>query len=329
MKNKHLIICALLLCGVVTFQCCTKFDLPAVHNNISFLEKLSDYHLFKGMPSDLQPADSFEKYEIATPLFTDYAEKQRLIKLPAGTRITTNGNGLPSFPDGTTLAKTFYYFLDNRDPAIGKRLIETRLLIIGNGQWNVATYKWNDAQTDAFLVTNGVSENVSWITSTGETRNINYHIPSNNECGGCHRSHDLVQPIGLKLRNMNMDVSRNGYTVNQLQYFIDKGLMNSVNPSSVAKLPDWQDQSYSLEQRARAYLDINCAHCHNPGGWAKHTDASFEYERSLQSTGIKQLKQQIIHRMEADNENVRMPKLGTTIRHEEGIELVRKYLETL
>ena len=70
------------------------------------LPKLSDYNIFSGGPQALVPGNGFQLYELATGLFTDYAEKQRLIKVPAGTTITVVNDGLPNFPDGTILDST-------------------------------------------------------------------------------------------------------------------------------------------------------------------------------------------------------------------------------
>ncbi|HEX6429997.1 MAG TPA: hypothetical protein VF008_20025, partial [Niastella sp.] len=79
------------------------------------LPKLSDYNIFTGDRAMLTPGNGFHLYELATGLFTDHAEKQRLIKVPAKQRITAVHDGMPQFPDGTTLVKTFYYFNDKRN----------------------------------------------------------------------------------------------------------------------------------------------------------------------------------------------------------------------
>ncbi|HEY0667357.1 MAG TPA: hypothetical protein VGD22_04220, partial [Sphingobacteriaceae bacterium] len=78
------------------------------------LPKLSDYKIFQGSPANLIPANDYKLYELSSQLFTDYAEKQRLIKVPGTAQITATGDGLPHFPDGTIMVKTFYYYLDKR-----------------------------------------------------------------------------------------------------------------------------------------------------------------------------------------------------------------------
>src|ERR1700733_1765311 len=128
----------------------------------AFLPLLSDYHIYKDNLSNLAPETGFHTYLLATPLFTDYAEKQRLIHLPEGTKMTQTGEGLPDFPDGAMLVKTFYYYNDKRDTTRGRRIIETRLMIRSAGKWSAATYAWNEAQTDATLQKSSSNTNVSW-----------------------------------------------------------------------------------------------------------------------------------------------------------------------
>ena len=72
-------------------------------------------------------------------------------------------DGSIQFPDGTVLTKTFFYADDERDPSLGRRIIETRLLIKESSTWNVATYVWNQEQTAATLELNGITTQVSWI----------------------------------------------------------------------------------------------------------------------------------------------------------------------
>ena len=80
-----------------------------MEDNMSFFERLSSYCLFQGKMANLDPSREVTQYELSSTLFTDYAEKQRLIKLPPGTKMKLTGNGLPEFPEGTIIAKTFYY----------------------------------------------------------------------------------------------------------------------------------------------------------------------------------------------------------------------------
>src|SRR5918995_319568 len=93
---------------------CEKSNLPDNHD-IGFKAHLSEYHIYTGGPGSLAFLPPYRSYTIATPLFSDYAEKQRLIKIPAGTKLIAKDDGLPGFPDSTIIVKTFYYFRNRTD----------------------------------------------------------------------------------------------------------------------------------------------------------------------------------------------------------------------
>ena len=150
---------------------------------------------------------------------------------------------------------------------MGKRIIETRLEIKENGKWNIATYLWNQAQTDATLALDGSDTQVSWINADGISQSTLYHVPSQNECMTCHQSSSVISPIGPSLRNLNRIVERNGAILNQLTHLQTVGVLNDFEINQVSQIVDYNDASVSLSERARAYLDMNCAHCHNPDGW--------------------------------------------------------------
>lgn len=305
---------------------CNDDGLTGITNTTEVHNKLSEYTIFQGNLSDLSPSENFKVYELSTELFSDYAEKQRLIKIPEGHTLTSRNDGLPDFPDGTILVKTFYYFNDKRDHTKGKKIIETRLLIKEDSRWNAATYIWNEEQTDAFLITTGLSKTVNWIDSKGNGKVIAYHIPSNRECTSCHYTGGTIFPIGPKLRNLNNEVLRNGTAINQLTHLYNEGILDQVDHASISVLPAWQDAAtYTLAQRARAYLDINCAHCHNPLGMASDRGLNLNYEADLGSTNIPDNKSRIIERMET----LEMPFIGTTVVHTEGLELIKDYMERL
>lgn len=324
--RRLLFLLSLLAALCVCIPACKKDGLLDADKNIQLRPRLSDYGIYQGMLADLKPAPGYLPYELSSVLFTDYAEKQRLIKVPAGSRATLNGDGLLSLPDGTILVKTFYYHHDKRDTAKGKKIIETRLLIRSGNNWNAGTYLWNDDQTDAWLLASGFTPVVNWIDASGKPRVVAYHVPGERECVTCHSSGDKALPIGLQARNLNRTVMRDGQLQNQLSYFHTEGIMEAVDPQQIGTMPDYADASQGLEQRARAYFDVNCAHCHSDNGYADgKTELRFGYGLSYSETHISGNKSQIIDKMKAGN----MPKLGTTIVHEEGLDLIRQYINSL
>src|SRR6478736_3784091 len=107
---------------ILSIQSCDR-ELIDIQNKADMLPHLSDYHIFQGNPSQLNPSPDFTIYELSTQLFTDYAAKQRLIKIPSGQVINPIDDKLPDFPSGTILVKTFYYYHKNQDTSKGKQLI--------------------------------------------------------------------------------------------------------------------------------------------------------------------------------------------------------------
>lgn len=298
------------------------FNFPS---SIAFQDSLSSYEIFQGASYDLVPSDGFHLLELSSILFTDYAHKQRLIKLPQGSQLVNLDNAQLDYPDGTMLVKTFFYYHDERDTSLGKRVLETRLLIKENGIWNVATYVWNQDQSEAILDLNGSNTQIAWLDENGNNRSTLYHIPSENECGACHQSNSKLKPIGPTLRNLNRDVVRNGIGQNQLSYFQSLGILNNFPVNAIDEIVDYNDPNATLALRARAYLAMNCSHCHNPSGWERpaETEFDFRYEISVSQTGIPYETNDI---REVLNEG-EMPFIGTTLKDEEGVNLVLNYLD--
>ena len=294
---------------------------------INFEDKLSHYNIFKGNPSELIPNDKFEVLELNSKLFTDYSYKQRLVNIPDGKIIDKKSNGELIFPNGTILTKTFFYPYDERDWSKGKKIIETRLEIKKENTWNIATYIWNDEQTDAILNSDGKNVSVNWINSDGNNQKINYEVPSSNQCVLCHQSNSKVNPIGPTLKNLNLLVKRNGLNINQLSHLQSTGFLTDFSVENIGSITNYVDPNNPLDERFKSYLFINCAHCHNPEGWEESSRKpyDFRYETPLINMGIIG-KENKLHRVV---NNGRMPYLGTTIKHNEGIEIINEYLKYL
>ena len=146
--------------------------------SVTFKPALSDYNLYQGDARQLIASDQGHAYELSSHLFTDYAHKQRLLFLPDQTTLTALDDGLPNFPDGSILSKTFYYLSDERSANSEKQLIETRLLIKQQGIWNAATYLWNDQQDEAYLIEDRQNIAISWLDASGQQQSTEYVVPS-------------------------------------------------------------------------------------------------------------------------------------------------------
>jgi len=155
------------------------------------------------------------------------------------------------------LTKTFFYYNDERDSTLGKRVIETRLEIKENDVWNVATYVWNQNQTDAILELNGLDTPISWTDENGISRSTMYHVPTENECMTCHQSNSKIKPLGPTLLNLNRNVEKIGNTLNQITHLQNLGLLNQFSVNQIEHMVDYNDLNASLEDRGRAYLAMN------------------------------------------------------------------------
>ncbi|HTE29957.1 MAG TPA: hypothetical protein VK666_06260 [Chryseolinea sp.] len=304
---------------------CSDDGLDSPTENFEFHPLLSSYQIFAGNPADLVPSANFHLYEISNQLFTDYAHKQRLIYVPLNTSMIAIDEDLPDFPNGTIFVKTFFYYNDNRDTGKGKKIIETRLLIKHDTKWNTSTYLWNDTQGDAVLLTTSLTKTINWIDENSKPRVIAYHIPGKRECATCHNASSSIVPIGPKMRNLNIDVVRNDQIVNQLNHLQNIDVLAPCDPASFTTVTKWTDVTVPLSDRARAYLDINCSHCHKHGGKAESTDLLLGFTELFQNTGIAEKKDDIKGSMEKGE----MPLLGTTIIDEEGLALIKTYVENL
>ena len=291
-----------------------------------FKTNLSELNLFSGNLNELMITSKAFEYDLNTRLFSDYAHKQRIIALPEGTSMAYDGDGLPIFPDNTVIAKTFYFNIDDRDLSLGKTIIETRVLIKLNGLWETGDYKWNSEQTDAVLDLEGSTLPVTWIDIEGNSNSSTFQIPSNTDCFTCHSNNENIIPIGPKLRSMNFEI--NG--VNQLEQFIaNQTLTGLSNSASVRSLANWQDTSLPLETRVRAYMDINCAHCHIPGGsCADQSTLNLALETPLEESNIPEQSVLIDYRVSFYLDGISMPYIGTTMRHVEGLDLIQEYMNT-
>lgn len=297
-----------------------------VFASTSFLPKLSDMGIFAGNLGALDLERTANVYELTTPLFTDYAHKLRTISLPKDGQMVLNGDGMLGFPEGTVITKTFYYYTDERNPALGRRILETRVLILTNGAWELGNYLWNAEQTDADLDSSRHTIPVEWINLDGVTLSANYVVPNMNNCVSCHNLGGNIVPIGPQARSLN-GVFDSG---NQLQGWLDMGILEEATSlSTIGQLPDWADTALSLEARARAYLDMNCAHCHQPGSATYLRDLDLRYETPLAQTQIIFWADDLSFRIKTSIQSLKMPQLGTSIPHTEGIDLIDAYLATL
>lgn len=315
-----------------------------------FPEKLSGWHLFVGGNGAWQPNQGVLPYDLNTPLFSDYAAKHRFVWMPPGMPARYRDDGVFDFPVGTILVKTFAF------PANGgkdkEKLIETRLLVHGKNGWVGLPYVWNESQTEARLELVPDPVSVSYADSSGQKHAFTYFIPNANECKQCHENTRVMSPIGPKARNLNKDYIYADGIANQLVRWTQAGYLHgSPLPQAAPKAAKWDaPQSGSLEDRARAYLDNNCAHCHQPGAGAGYTGFDLRLTaKGLNSLGLckspnsagrvgnliydlvpgKPEESILVARMESVRPKEMMPQIGRSVIHQEGLALIREWVRSL
>jgi uncharacterized repeat protein (TIGR03806 family) len=311
-------------------------------------DKLSDYGFFIGKLSDLKPAEGIYQYELNTPLFSNYAEKLRFIKIPEGTQAEYNDTAVFSFPVGTVLIKNFYYTNDFRKQEKGRKILETRLLVHEEAGWQAYPYIWNDEQTEALYDPAGETKTVTYINQSGRKVSTPYVIPNKNQCKGCHSRNSKMVPIGPSARQLNREVSLPGKSENQLVNWNSLKLLNAIDQTKSPALANWENTSAALNDRARAYLDANCGHCHSKGGPASTSGLFLDiHEKDMNRLGVNKapvaagrgtgdLKYDIIpgdpdhsillYRMKTNDPGIAMPEIGREQIHKEGVALIEEWI---
>ncbi len=300
--------------------------------------KLSDFGFFAGLGAT-KPAAGLVAYSLRTPLFSDYAEKQRFVYVPADARITADAAGRLDFPVGSALIKTFGY-----GSGTAFRPIETRVLLRRASGWEALPYVWNADLSDADLKVAGTRLPVSVTRPDGRVAQISYAVPNKNQCKECHSAGGAVVPIGPVAANMDMAPAA------------ARALRARINWAGApinSDGPVWNNPaSGTLDARARAYLMVNCAHCHNPQGSASNSGLFLNYAAAADRTATGIYKRPVaagrgsgghdfaiapgkpeasimIHRMGSTEPGVAMPEVGRSLVHEEGVALIREWISSL
>ncbi|MEO7208089.1 MAG: SO2930 family diheme c-type cytochrome [Steroidobacteraceae bacterium] len=378
--NRALGLCA--CAGALALTACFRAAQPVHFFADGRPAKLSDWQVVYAERGNLVLNEGVAPYDLNTPLFSDYAHKLRTIWMPRGTIAKYQADGSFEFPVGTIISKTFYYprpvgaareskavartydqsaeFADRAQGERGLRLanvhlVETRILVRREGGWAALPYVWNAAQTEAVLARTGDAKPLELVSDDGSKEGFTYVVPNENQCAGCHVV-DLktkqIAPIGTKARHLNRGYSYAMGSENQLVHWTKLGYLAEVpDAARVPKNADWRDAAESLDARARAYLDINCGHCHNAKGPANTTALDLTIFASVdrhlgvckppvaagRGTGdhffdiVPGHPQDSIlpYRLRSNEPGVMMPEQGRTTTHVEGVVLIEQWISAL
>jgi uncharacterized repeat protein (TIGR03806 family) len=364
---------ALVLVSAVLLAACGNGAATPVFHADGRPDRLSEWGMVSAVNGELVLSAGVEPYDLNTPLFTDHAGKLRTIWMPEGESARYREGEVLDFPVGTVITKTFYYPVDENghvlrgdgDLQVSERpetldlarvrLVETRILVHRETGWVALPYVWNADETDARLMRAGYSEQLTLAEADGSLRNINYLVPNVNQCAGCHATNNTtreISPIGPAARHINRDYEYAEGPANQLAHFIAQGyLTGAPEPEAAPRAAVWTDTNIPLARRARAYLDINCAHCHNPAGAADTSGLHLNFD-APETANLGLCKPPIaagpgsgglrfdivpghpedsifIFRMSSTRGDEMMPELGRSLTHTEGVDLISAWISSL
>ncbi len=159
-----------------------------------------------------------------------------------------------------------------------------------------------------------------------------------------------MQPIGPKANNLNRDFAYTYGSQNQLEHWSQNGMLVGLpDMSDIPRLAVWNDESSgTVNERARAYLEVNCAHCHNPVGPARNSglhlniEANDPYRLGVFKTPVaagkgtgghlygivpgKPDESIMEYRMRTTKAGEVMPEFGKSLVHVEGLALLRQWI---
>ncbi len=330
---------------------------PRLESNLDFPTRLTETGLFASVP-DHQMADGVVPYSINAEPWADGAIPSRFLAVPeAGTIGVWRDQNVQqgqvkgdwAFPSDTVLAKTLSMEMEKGNPE-SLRHLETQILHYDQDTWRGYTYIWNDEQTDAVLSDPDGEDRVFTVqdaTAPGGQLELQWHFASRAECLLCHttRSGSIH---GFRLEQLNRDHAYGPVTGNQLATLEHLGLFDDPLPESPPKITDPYDASADINERARAYLHINCAHCHRRGGGGTAA-IDVQHHHSLQKTNLLDARptqgtfgihsaevlapgnpyRSVLYYRMAKLGRGRMPYFGSTIVDERGVGLIHDWIASL
>lgn len=266
-------------------------------------------------------------YDVAAPLWSDGASKDRFVVVPRGEPLTVRSDGDLVFPVGTVAVKTF---------AIDGRRVETRLLVQHDLEsWVGYSYAWNEAGTDAELV----SGNRVTALPGGKS----WYFPSPTDCTACHTP-AAGYTLGLEAKQL----AGRGDALARLSAKVAKGSGSDEALGASPLVAIDAPPPATKEARARSYLHANCAMCHREGSaTGVVVDLDLRADTALAKTGLcgdakagslgaatrivvprAPASSVLVARMRATDER-RMPKLASRVVDEVGVAAVEAWIADL
>ncbi|MCC6419828.1 MAG: PQQ-dependent sugar dehydrogenase [Gemmataceae bacterium] len=334
-----------------------------------FPRKLSETGLFASV-KDHVPAPGVVPFTVNAAQWNDHATSERFLALPGqetvriyDSPIHADGfySGQVFFSKDGVLAKTITLEMERGNPKSRRRL-ETQLLHFDGIEWRGYSYQWNDAQTDATLVPAAGLDRTLTVTDAqapGGKRRQTWHYPSRTECLTCHNPW-AGYTLAFTLDQLNRDHAYGNTTDNQLRALRHAGLIRLLhrerNPETdrdlkdlpTIRLADPHGAGASLDGRARSYLHVNCAHCHQFGAGGT-ADIELRHSVALDHTRMLEVRpvqgtfgiagaqilapadpyRSVLYYRMAKLGPGRMPHIGSAVVDERGLKLVHDWIRQL
>ncbi|MCW1923444.1 PQQ-dependent sugar dehydrogenase [Luteolibacter arcticus] len=312
-----------------------------------FPATLDDTGLFADVAT-LVPSAGMVAYDVNLPFWSDHAKKRRWFGIPSpSATLGFHEEGAWDTPAGTVWVKHFDMEMQRGTPASAKRL-ETRIFVRNTTGAYGVSYRWNAAGTQATLVNEAGEEFDLTIDVSGTPTVQRWRIPSRAECMTCHSSQAGLS-LSFRTRQLNAPGQVGLENGNFVQLLADAGYLSGLDasPLTLAKHVAPDNAAYSLEARARAWLDVNCAYCHMDGGTAPvNFDAraelplfSTETVNVIPSSGVfhpddrllvpgQEERSVLVHRAAVRNGYTRMPPLASNVVDAAGVQLLKDWIES-
>ncbi|MDH5675438.1 MAG: PQQ-dependent sugar dehydrogenase [Myxococcales bacterium] len=299
------------------------------------------------------------RYSLNLPMWRGtpgLAQTNWALALRPKSRVRFAGKGKWQTPGGLLFVKHM---------AVNERPVETQFLVKTTaGEGYGLSYAWRPDGADADLVTE------SRVEQVGDAR---WNFGASSDCNACHtKSNGFV--LGISTRQLNrgnqlVELRRQGFFEPRTAYVfrmwglgqprrflremleIHQRLQKEplVQPSRVENYANLvpPEANASLEERVRSYMDVNCAHCHQPGG-SGGGGFDARYEVSLADKGIvgkpasrpiddadilvapgDPERSLLVKRISSAQPGVQMPPIGVSAPDEAAVEMFRQWIMSL
>lgn len=347
------------------------------HDAGDFPRRLSATGLFASVASH-QPAPGVILFSINAEQWADTATAERLVALPGDSSVVVHTNSVPvpgtimqtklEWPKDAVLAKTISIEMERGKPQTLRRL-ETQILHFNGKTWHGYSYQWNDQQTDATLVdAEGLDRplTIADPAAPGGTRKLTYNIPSRATCMRCHNPW-AQHTLAFNVPQLHKDHDYGSVRVDQLRTLkhitiltpaknemagqpngSDSETDGAADPSPPPRLVDPYDSTAALNARARSYLQVNCAHCHQfGGGGSAEIDLRFEVPiQQTKSLGVRPTQgtfgihdahvlapgdpyRSVLFYRISKLGSGRMPHIGSEVIDQRGVDLIHDWIRQL